>query len=72
MISRSVAQAACGRRHDIVVTQAGSGLLVRPGDRASVVEYLRNWITNSVEEYLKICDPYFGLEDLEALQWLSL
>ena len=29
--------------------------------------WLQNWLSENVESYLKICDPYFGLEQLEYL-----
>jgi len=32
---------------------------------------LRDWFTTGVTDYVKICDPYFGVEDLEILQMIS-
>jgi hypothetical protein len=45
-----------------------SGIVVHSGERERAIEFLTQWLTQNVKEYLKICDPYFGLEDLEVLQ----
>ena len=46
-----------------------SGLFVfRSGDRDKALKFIREWLENEVEEYLKICDPYFGIDDLEILK----
>lgn len=42
--------------------------IAKPGEREIVKDYLRNWFKGNVKDYLKICDPYFGPEDLEILQ----
>lgn len=39
-----------------------------PGDRPEAIRYLANWIDQNVGEYLKICDPFFGPEELEFLK----
>ncbi|HEY3389854.1 MAG TPA: hypothetical protein VGK38_09805 [Prolixibacteraceae bacterium] len=33
-------------------------------------KWITEWIQNNVKEYLKVCDPYFGLDDLEMLSCL--
>jgi len=43
----------------------------RAGDREKVVAYLRRWFEEEVQGYLKICDPYFGPEELEILALIS-
>jgi hypothetical protein len=47
---------------------ASSGIVVHSGDRESAIEFLKQWLAQNVRDYLKICDPYFGPEDLEVLQ----
>lgn len=42
--------------------------VIRSGDRENALAFLKDWIGQNVSKYLKICDPYFGPEDLEALQ----
>lgn len=42
-------------------------LLVRAGERRKGLEYIQTWLETSASDYLKICDPYFGLDDLELL-----
>ncbi|PLT28207.1 hypothetical protein [Peribacillus deserti] len=44
--------------------------IVKPGKRNEVLDYLRNWFKDNVKGYLKICDPYFGPQDLEVLKIL--
>ncbi len=45
-----------------------SGIVVHSGERETAIEFLRQWLAQNVQEYLKICDPFFGPEDLEVLQ----
>jgi len=39
----------------------------RSGEIEKAKTWLRQWIAVNVKTYLKICDPYFGLEQLEYL-----
>ena len=45
-------------------------LLVSAGDRERVLQFLRDWFTHEVKDYLKICDEYFGPSDIEVLMLL--
>jgi hypothetical protein len=45
-----------------------NSFIVHAGERESALAFLRDWIAKNVTGYLKICDPYFGPNDLEALQ----
>jgi len=45
-------------------------LIVRAGERDKAIQFIKGWFTQEEQEYLKICDPYFGIEDLEILQIL--
>ena len=38
------------------------------GDRTIALHFLKQWIAESVGDYLKICDPYFSRDDLELLK----
>jgi hypothetical protein len=55
----------------IATSSKGQSTLVRAGERDKALEFLMDWFTNGVREYLKICDPYFGLDDLPLLQLLK-
>ena len=46
-------------------------LLFKAGEREVALKFLSNWFEDNVEEYLKICDPYFGVEDLEVIKLLQ-
>ncbi len=43
-------------------------LIVRSGERAKGIEYLKSWLQERTKEFLYLADPYFGLEDLTVLQ----
>ena len=43
-------------------------IIVREGERIQALTYLRRWLTEDASEYLKICDPFFGSEDLDILR----
>lgn len=45
-------------------------LVFGAGDRDKAVKHLREWFEREVVDYLKICDPYFSVEDLEILKLL--
>jgi len=45
-------------------------VLIKAGEREKALSELRDWFEHEVQEYLKICDPYFGPDDLEILQIL--
>lgn len=35
-------------------------------------KWLQNWLVENVDGYLKICDPYFGIEQIEYLKYVPL
>jgi len=49
-------------------TGRGQALVVGGGDRAQALEYLEAWLSENATGYLKVCDPYFGPDDLGLLQ----
>ncbi len=49
------------------LTDSGEGLVVHAGEREKMTAFLRGWLTTHRPEYLKICDPYFTLADLDLL-----
>ncbi len=71
VVSRSAFEAGRSGRAERLNVGDESSLLVRPGERVAAVAFLKDWLANSLDEYLKICDPYFGPEDLEVLQWVT-
>jgi hypothetical protein len=72
---RLVSQSALdGRRagaSGVAILRGGTGILVHEGERDAAVEYIKEWIREHVVEYLTICDPFFGPEELEVLQWVQ-
>ena len=46
----------------------GERVIIKAGQREEALRRVREWIEETAQEYLKICDPFFGPEDLEILQ----
>ncbi|MCW5982999.1 MAG: hypothetical protein KIT09_33220, partial [Bryobacteraceae bacterium] len=42
-------------------------IVIRSGERDKATSFLRAWLTENSPRYLKICDPYFTLNDLSLL-----
>lgn len=57
-------------KHYVVKSSAVTSVLIRSGERENAIDFLRDWFTHEVKDYLEICDPYFGPDDLEVLQLL--
>lgn len=53
------------------VLNKDASIVVQPGERENALQFIRTWFEQNVNEYLKICDPYFGLEELEILKLLA-
>jgi hypothetical protein len=45
-------------------------VVIRAGERDKAIQFIKDWLTQEVKDYLKICDPYYGVEELEILQIL--
>ena len=69
MTTRSSVQLERAKRRAVQPLERVS-VLIRPGDRERAIQFLKGWFASEVQDYLKICDPYFGLNDLEVLQIL--
>jgi hypothetical protein len=54
-----------------VTSKNTDSIIIRPGERERAIQIIEEWIKDSVKDFLKICDPYFGLQDLEVLQMIS-
>lgn len=42
--------------------------IVAADERSTAIERITEWLASSANEYLTICDPYFGPKDLEILK----
>jgi hypothetical protein len=56
--------------HRIAREDADGSLLISAGNREKALQFLRDWFTHDVKDYIKICDQYFGPSDLELLMIL--
>jgi len=50
------------------VTYDHSSILINANDREAAIKFLKEWIELEVKDYLKICDRFFGPEELELLK----
>ena len=48
-----------------------SNFIIQPNDREDAVYFIRQWLEKEAKDFVKICDPYFCLDDLEILQIIS-
>ncbi|MCU1239598.1 MAG: hypothetical protein JWO71_324 [Candidatus Acidoferrum typicum] len=51
-----------------IVAEQPSKLFVHAGERPIALEYLKQWLETNADSFLQICDPWFGVEDLEVLK----
>jgi hypothetical protein len=51
-----------------IETVSSTHLFVRAGERAKAIEYIQSWMEADLSGYLKLCDPYFGPEELDILK----
>ena len=47
---------------------AEKSIYIKSGQREKAMAFLKTWLENNMDGYLKICDPYFGTTDLEILR----
>lgn len=52
-------------------TVPDSKIVFGAGEREQAIQYLYNWFEQNVSSYLKICDEYFGPDDIEVLKLLN-
>lgn len=45
-----------------------TSIIIKAGNREVALDYLKSWFDSNAKKYIKICDPYFGVEDLSILQ----
>jgi len=68
--TRSSAKLKQIKTQAIETSAVSHSLVVKPGERDKAIQFIKGWFTQEEQKYLKICDPYFGVEDLEILQIL--
>nr|WP_138858545.1 hypothetical protein [Exiguobacterium mexicanum] len=44
-----------------------ASVLIRVGDRDKAINYITEWFENEVDEFVVICDPYFGPNELDVV-----
>ena len=43
-------------------------IIIRSGEREKAERFIKDWFEKNVKKYLKICDPYFGPEELDLIK----
>lgn len=54
----------------IQTSEISANVIIKAGERQKAIQFIKDWLTNEVQDFLIICDSYFGIEDLEILQIL--
>jgi hypothetical protein len=52
-------------------SEAEDGIVIRQGERAPAIQFLVGWMQKNLGNGIKICDPYFGPEELEVLRLIQ-
>jgi hypothetical protein len=58
-------------KDDSRIKESRELIVVRPGERDRAFEFVKTWVDSHVQEYIKICDPYFCLADLPILKLIK-
>jgi len=53
--------------HSLLPGLSTNVVVFKAGQRIKAVNWVKNWITKNATEYIKICDPYFGPQELAFL-----
>jgi hypothetical protein len=48
--------------------ESSESILIAAGDRPRAMEFITQWISKNADNHIYICDPFFGVRDLEILQ----
>ncbi len=70
--ARSLIQLKRIKSNAIKSSISSTNIIIRAGEREKAIKDLKEWFTQHVRDYLKICDPFFGVNDLEVLQHSDL
>jgi hypothetical protein len=55
----------------VVLDAKPTSILVEPGQREKGIDFIKDWLTSSVSDYLIICDGYFSVDDLEVIKLVA-
>jgi hypothetical protein len=70
LAARTVAQYRSAR-DEVRIKESKELIVVRPGERERGLNFIREWVRSQAPDYLKICDPFFSLPDLEILKLIK-
>ena len=51
---------------------SGKFVTFRGGEVEKAKNWLMNWLRDNVKVYLKVCDPYFGIEQFECFKYIPV
>ncbi|MES2645016.1 MAG: hypothetical protein V4850_36355 [Myxococcota bacterium] len=55
---------------EISAGDKGDTLIFGPGERERGLEFVERWLRTRACDEVRICDPYFGLDELPVLRWM--
>lgn len=58
-------------RRSIAPAAGTPGIFVSSRGRESAIQYIADWLSQQKIDRIKICDPYFGPDDLEAVRLIQ-
>jgi hypothetical protein len=70
-IAAAVVSRAAGRTTTVsstTIVKDQQRIIVGAEQRVVAIDFIEQWLRNNGNEYLKICDPYFGPKDLDILR----
>jgi len=68
--SRSLTQLKQVKTNIMKTPGPSENIIIKAGERERAIKIIKDWFSQEVRDYLKICDPFFGIGDLEVLQML--
>jgi hypothetical protein len=67
-IAGKIRSSASAHRLSMSIKDSSDGSLILSGERERALEKISSWVQDKAKEFIYICDPYFGPEDLDLVQ----
>jgi len=59
-----------GIRQFAAASASGRVFPIGPGKRTDAMGFIRDWMQEKIRDYVTICDPFFGLDELEVIRMI--
>jgi len=67
-IAGKIRSSASAHRLSMSIKDSTDGSLILGGERERALEKVCSWVRDKAKDFIYICDPYFGPEDLDLVQ----